>query len=40
VPVQDFGPAIAEILKARETDAVHVPSTVLLPHQLVLRESA
>lgn len=40
VPVQDFGPAIAEILKARETDAVHVPRTVLLPHQLVLRESA
>jgi len=41
VPVQDFGPAIAEILQERRNDgATQPPATVLLPYTLVIRDSA
>lgn len=40
VPVQDFGPAIAEILQERPDGAARAPRTVLLPYTLVIRDSA
>jgi LacI family transcriptional regulator len=40
VPVQDFGPAIAEILQDRRKGVAQSPSTVLLPYTLVIRDSA
>jgi LacI family transcriptional regulator len=40
VPVQDFGPAIAEILQERREGAAQSPATVLLPYTLVIRDSA
>ncbi|HWA19564.1 MAG TPA: LacI family DNA-binding transcriptional regulator [Devosia sp.] len=39
IPVEDFGPAIAEILTEPSTGP-REPRTILLPHTLVLRDSA
>lgn len=40
VPVQDFGPTIAELLQERREGANQTPITALLPFSLVLRNSA
>ena len=40
IPVQDFGPAVAKILTDRSSEDRRGPQTVILPHKLVLRESA
>jgi LacI family transcriptional regulator len=40
VPVHDFGPVIADILSEAESAAEREFRTILLPHRLVLRQSA
>lgn len=40
VPVQDFGPVIADILQEHNESADIAPKTVLLPFELILRNSA